>query len=80
MDPLDGSSSIDVNVSVGTIYTMGYRAWAPVRGAEFRTAGGKRSRCGIMSCMSSCMLRLRLRRRVLPAVVLQSHYAGTVLR
>nr|WP_113868213.1 class 1 fructose-bisphosphatase [Brenneria salicis]NMN90441.1 D-fructose 1,6-bisphosphatase [Brenneria salicis ATCC 15712 = DSM 30166]RBP60162.1 D-fructose 1,6-bisphosphatase [Brenneria salicis ATCC 15712 = DSM 30166]RLM29974.1 fructose-bisphosphatase [Brenneria salicis ATCC 15712 = DSM 30166] len=59
MDPLDGSSNIDVNVSVGTIFSI-YRRIAPlgqpVTEEDFLQAGNKQVAAGYIVYGSSTML------------------------
>ncbi|SUG35212.1 fructose-1,6-bisphosphatase [Salmonella enterica subsp. arizonae] len=50
MDPLDGSSNIDVNVSVGTIFSIYRRVTpvgTPVTEEDFLQPGNKTGRCGL---------------------------------
>ncbi|HNT80928.1 MAG TPA: class 1 fructose-bisphosphatase [Bacteroidia bacterium] len=58
MDPLDGSSNIDVNVSIGTIFAI-YRREnpdAPVTEADFLQPGTKQVAAGYITYGSSTML------------------------
>lgn len=59
MDPLDGSSNIDVNVSVGTIFSI-YRRVTPVGGPaeieDFLQPGDKQVAAGYIIYGSSTML------------------------
>lgn len=59
MDPLDGSSNIDVNVSIGTIFSI-YRRVSPVgekaRIEDFLQAGDKQIAAGYVIYGSSTML------------------------
>lgn len=59
MDPLDGSSNIDVNVSVGTIFSI-YRRISPVGGPptaeDFLQPGNKQVAAGYVIYGSSTML------------------------
>ncbi|WP_247232598.1 class 1 fructose-bisphosphatase [Telluribacter sp. SYSU D00476] len=59
MDPLDGSSNIDVNVSIGTIFSI-YRRVTPVGSAataeDFRQGGRKQVAAGYILYGSSTML------------------------
>jgi len=59
MDPLDGSSNIDVNVSVGTIFSIYRRispVGAPVTEADFLQQGNKQVAAGYVVYGSSTML------------------------
>lgn len=59
MDPLDGSSNIDVNVSVGTIFSI-YRRLSPIGGpvieADFLQPGNRQAAAGYIIYGSSTML------------------------
>ena len=59
MDPLDGSSNIDVNVSVGTIFSIYHRVSAPgtpVTEADFMQPGHKQVAAGYVVYGSSTMM------------------------
>jgi len=59
MDPLDGSSNIDVNVSVGTIFSVYKRvtpAGTPVTQEDFLQAGNKQVAAGYVVYGTSTML------------------------
>jgi len=59
MDPLDGSSNIDVNVSVGTIFSIFRRVTlqgTPVTSADFLQPGDKQVAAGYVVYGSSTML------------------------
>jgi len=59
MDPLDGSSNIDVNVSVGTIFSIYRRitdVGTPVTEADFMQPGNKQVAAGYVVYGSSTML------------------------
>ncbi|HOZ30094.1 MAG TPA: class 1 fructose-bisphosphatase [Bacteroidales bacterium] len=59
MDPLDGSSNIDVNVSVGTIFSVYRRITPPgqkVTKADFLQPGNKQAAAGYVIYGSSTML------------------------
>lgn len=59
MDPLDGSSNIDVNVSIGTIFSIYRRVSEPgkeVELADFLQAGNKQIAAGYVIYGSSTML------------------------
>src|SRR5210317_157541 len=59
MDPLDGSSNIDVNVSVGTIFSIFRRVTpegTPVTAADFLQPGDKQVAAGYVVYGSSTML------------------------
>jgi len=59
MDPLDGSSNIDVNVSIGTIFSIYRRVsevGSPVTEADFLQAGRKQVAAGYVLYGSSTML------------------------
>ena len=59
MDPLDGSSNIDVNVSIGTIFSIYRRVsevGSPVTAADFLQAGRKQVAAGYVLYGSSTML------------------------
>lgn len=59
MDPLDGSSNIDVNVSVGTIFSIYRRTTAiglPITEADFLQPGRAQIAAGYIVCGSSTML------------------------
>eukprot|EP00921_Rhytidocystis_pertsovi_P012224 GHVQ01019769.1.p2 GENE.GHVQ01019769.1~~GHVQ01019769.1.p2 ORF type:complete len:355 (-),score=57.06 GHVQ01019769.1:4362-5426(-) len=67
MDPLDGSSNLDVNVSVGTIFSI-YRRLTPVGDApdikDFLQKGNKQIGAGYVLYGSSTMMVLSLGRGV----------------
>ena len=54
MDPLDGSSNIDVNVSVGTIFYLPpyYAYWQPVTLDDFLQPGNRQVAAGYVVCMA----------------------------
>jgi len=59
MDPLDGSSNIDVNVSVGTIFSIYHRVsepGTPVVEADFMQPGNKQVAAGYVVYGSSTMM------------------------
>ncbi len=59
MDPLDGSSNIDVNVSVGTIFSVYKRIspeGTPVTAADFLQKGNKQVAAGYIAYGTSTML------------------------
>ncbi|NHX33254.1 fructose-1,6-bisphosphatase, partial [Escherichia coli] len=59
MDPLDGSSNIDVNVSVGTIFSIYHRITPigqPVTEADFLQPGNRQVAAGYVVYGSSTML------------------------
>ncbi len=59
MDPLDGSSNIDVNVSVGTIFSIYHRitpAGTPVKSEDFLQPGNKQVAAGYIVYGTSTML------------------------
>ncbi len=59
MDPLDGSSNIDVNVSVGTIFSIYHRVsepGTPVTEADFMQPGSKQVAAGYVVYGSSTMM------------------------
>ncbi|MFI5203376.1 MAG: class 1 fructose-bisphosphatase [Flavobacteriales bacterium] len=58
MDPLDGSSNIDVNVSIGTIFSIYRRVspYGPARPEDFMQAGDKQVAAGYIIYGSSTML------------------------
>ena len=58
MDPLDGSSNIDVNVSIGTIFSIYHRldSNGPVTKADFLQPGTKQVAAGYVIYGSSTML------------------------
>jgi len=58
MDPLDGSSNIDVNVSIGTIFSIYHRLNenAPITKADFLQPGVKQVAAGYVVYGSSTML------------------------
>ncbi|MFP3409673.1 fructose-bisphosphatase class I, partial [Pseudomonas sp. SIMBA_065] len=59
MDPLDGSSNIDVNVSVGTIFSIYRRVsepGTPVVEADFMQPGNKQVAAGYVVYGSSTMM------------------------
>ena len=59
MDPLDGSSNIDVNVSVGTIFSIYRRttpAGTPVKSEDFLQPGNKQVAAGYIVYGTSTML------------------------
>lgn len=59
MDPLDGSSNIDVNVSVGTIFSIYHRitpVGTPITEADFLQPGHKQVAAGYIIYGSSTML------------------------
>lgn len=59
MDPLDGSSNIDVNVSVGTIFSIYHRIsqpGTPVTEADFMQPGNRQVAAGYVVYGSSTML------------------------
>ena len=63
MDPLDGSSNIDVNVSVGTIFSIYHRTTkigTPVTEQDFLQPGYKQVAAGYIIYGSSTMLVNRL--------------------
>ncbi|WP_455894482.1 class 1 fructose-bisphosphatase, partial [Pseudomonas palmensis] len=59
MDPLDGSSNIDVNVSVGTIFSIYHRIsepGTPITEADFMQPGNKQVAAGYVVYGSSTMM------------------------
>jgi len=59
MDPLDGSSNIDVNVSVGTIFSIYHRVTpvgTPVKKEDFLQSGNKQVAAGYIVYGTSTML------------------------
>jgi fructose-1,6-bisphosphatase I len=59
LDPLDGSSNIDVNVSIGTIFSIYRRtspAGTPVTEADFRQGGTRQVAAGYVLYSSSTVL------------------------
>ncbi|MBC7867363.1 MAG: class 1 fructose-bisphosphatase [Gloeobacteraceae cyanobacterium ES-bin-316] len=66
-DPLDGSSNIDVNVSIGTIFSVFKRVselGKPATGEDFLQAGSKQVAAGYIIYGSSTMLVYATRRGV----------------
>jgi len=59
IDPLDGSSNIDVNTSIGTIFSIYRRVspiGAPIQPEDYLQPGNKQAAAGYILYGSSCML------------------------